>query len=1084
MKKNTFETVMKLFVDVDLNLTYQQILQKIIPVYKNQLRCDFVYFYDSYYHDAKRFIYPDSAFSKLQNPEFFDHLDSGVYAREKFVYDHYCNLHYYAFQLPEFGWLVLINKYQLSEALLRHLQKPINYLTSKLALASKIKANEKLVNRLNTHTELVNEILSGIIIVNMDGSLFYLNRIAKKWTGIDDENFSEYKISDIEDNFRGHARQTWSEHIEELKQVDNLKVEGRIRNIQNDRITFTDASLKYFSINHREFVIANLIDTTEQLISKKKLSEETELQDLLLRIAGDYLNINYSKIEQSIQRSLGELGSYVNADRVYIFDYDFKNETCSNSFEWCANGISPEIDNLQDVPIKFFPEWIEKHKKKEPFIINNVDELPDSGEQGLKAILSAQHIKSLITLPMLDGEHLLGFVGFDSVYSFKKYSTREIKLLSLFSHMLVNIHLRKQWENNFRTQRKRYISIINDVNIGLMELDHELNIRFINNHLCNLLGYQEHELIHLNCLETFLDEESQGSIYNKLLSIKEGENITLELYPYTKEKVKKPFMMSMCRLENKSGKIKGFLGTFIDLANQKSIEKNLIKAKEKAEIASKAKETFLANISHEMRTPLHIINGTVSEVLKTQLDKEQSYLLQRGNFASVHLLNLVNNVLDIAKIKSDEIYLDYKCHILYNSTKEVYEMLKILANDNQIDLNLHFNLKKESEYLYNAQKLNQVLINLISNAIKFTKEGSVDIYIEAVKDFEAYSVINFKVKDTGIGMSKEFQSELFENFKTENNFGFITQNGTGLGMPISKKLVNLMGGEITVQSKKNRGSEFSFDLRLKKVSTIIDDQELERDDVNLEGKHLLVVEDNLMSQVLIKKKLKRLGANISLSNDGLEAIEILKEKGYDLILVDMQMPNLNGLETAKVIREDLQLKTPIIVITANVFSRDIDKFKSYDIEDYVLKPFKDEELFNSITKALNIESSNLSNKISSKKVKKLYSTERLLEVVNGDVKFLNELIITFQTILKETLSEMQEYIDSGNLEALLRLQHKIKPSLIDLEVYDVVTEIKALEQRNISSFNEAKENFEEIYKILKKLYSQLKDFEESTLYVK
>lgn len=1076
MTKDYSKMLLNLIFPINSGLTQSEILEKAIPIYKDELGCESVCFIDKENHAGEDFIIPEVLDSKFQNPEFFNKLFYEEHIGERFSFDHLNDFNYYAFQLTAFGWLILITEYQLSKLLLNNFQKPLIYLNNVLELAAKTKSSQRIEEKLNVHTELVNEILSGIIITNLDGSLFYLNKVAKKWTGIGDSNLKDYKIFDIEENFKDQDEQKWLDHVEELKQIDDLKVEGEIIHVETDQITFADVSLKYFSMDNQEFIIANLIDTTEKINSKNKLQEELELQDLLLKIAGNYLNINYERIEETVQQSLSEIGSYVNADRVYIFDYNFKTETCSNTFEWCASDISAEINNLQDIPIEFFPEWIEKHQKKEAFVIENVGELPDTGEQGLKAILSAQHIKSLITLPMFDGDHLMGFVGFDSVFQYKKYTTREIRLLSLFSHMLVNIQIRKQWENNFRTQRDRYRSLINDVNLGLIEVDKDFKIKFVNENFCKLLGYEAHELSDQNCLTTFFEPKVQSDLYDNLISLKEGENISLELSPFDKQKRKKPVFISICVLIDKFNNTKGYLGSLVDLEDQKAIEKNLKIAKDKAEIASKAKETFLANISHEMRTPLHIINGTLNEVLKTDLDSEQSYLLGRGNLASVHLLNLVNNILDIAKINSEEIHLNYRPDILYKTTNEVFNMLRPLAKDNQIDFNFHFNLDSKAKLIFDAQKLNQVLINLISNAIKFTKDGSVDFHVDAVKELTTFTILRFRIKDTGIGMTEEFQKDLFENFKREVDFGIINEHGTGLGMPISKRLISLMGSEIKVKSKKYKGSEFYFDLKFKKVLIDEDEKHDDQNFKNIAGKHILVVEDNLMSQFLISRKLKRQGALISKCDDGQEAIDILEKKSFDILLIDNQMPNLNGLETVKIIREKLNLNVPIVIITANVFSGDLNKFKRYTIEGFIYKPFKDDILFATLHKVLDTKSIISKPESSVKDSGKLYTRERFMEAADNDMQFLNELMETFQIIIDEALENMKLNMVLENQEALLRVLHKIKPSLIDLKLTDAVLKIRNIEKKDITTYHEASKDFEEIYSVLRKIKSEVKEF--------
>lgn len=197
-----------------------------------------------------------------------------------------------------------------------------------------------------------------------------------------------------------------------------------------------------------------IMDRTAEYSSKETLAQELRLQETLIDIASTYINLDTKDLENTINRSLEKMGLFVSADRAYIFDYDFVKETTSNTFEWCNTGIDPEIDNLKDVPIEFIPHWIEYHRKNEAFYVPNIQELEDDGEGGLRSILEPQGIKSLMAIPMLDGDELVGFVGFDSVMDYHIYSEKEKRLLFLFGQMLINIRNRQKWEINLICRKR------------------------------------------------------------------------------------------------------------------------------------------------------------------------------------------------------------------------------------------------------------------------------------------------------------------------------------------------------------------------------------------------------------------------------------------------------------------------------------------------------------------------------------------------------------------------------------------------------------------------------------------------------
>lgn len=231
-----------------------------------------------------------------------------------------------------------------------------------------------------------------------------------------------------------------------------------------------------------------MVDRTSQYLAQETLEQELRLQEALIDIASTYINLDPKDVEETIHRSLEKMGRFVAADRAYIFDYDFVNATTSNTYEWCKEGIGAEITNLQNVPMSYFPQWIERHLNNDAFYIPDVLRLDSEAEGGLRSILEPQGIKSLIAIPMKDGDDLIGFVGFDSVEHHHLYSEKEQKLLYLFGQMLINIRNRQNWEKQLRNQEEKYRNIIANMNLGLLELGQDGTIAFANQTLQASVG--------------------------------------------------------------------------------------------------------------------------------------------------------------------------------------------------------------------------------------------------------------------------------------------------------------------------------------------------------------------------------------------------------------------------------------------------------------------------------------------------------------------------------------------------------------------------------------------------------------------
>ena len=790
--------------------------------------------------------------------------------------------------------------------------------------------------------------------------------------------------------------------------------------------------------------IQNAINIEQKFEIQKQIDQEVKIQNLLIKMASTYVNIDLKDISNNIQKSLAEIGSFVKVDRSYIFDYDKTLTTCSNTYEWCAEGIEPEIQNLQNIPTDEIPDWINMHKKGLAFYVENVSELPDGGEYCLRNILASQGIKSLIALPLVYKSKLMGFVGFDSVKKIRCYTEKEQNLLSLFAQLLVNIQLRKNAQERLIYQEKKYQNLLENVEVGIIETNNKLEIEFINEMHTKLFGYKLSEVKGKNAVHLFIPENEQKEFLKTLKKLEPNQAINTEINSVTKSNTNKNILISLGVKKDIDNNKTGIIGAFLDNTKQKKLENELLNAKKAAEDAAKEKEKFLANISHEMRTPLNVINGNISEVIHYEENPlEQKKLLNQSINASSYLLNLVNNILDLAKIKAGKINLvnnDFNLKEFCNST---YSILNFLAKKNNNEFIFKYDDRLNITIHADQTKLTQVLVNFLNNALKFTRNGKVAFSVNLVEEFEKHVHASFCILDNGIGIENEFLKKIFLEFSVENS----SPEGTGLGMPISKKIIDLMGGEVDIESTKNKGTKVEFKLMLKKASLSKQTKKANQNYALIHHKNILVIEDNTMNAMIVKRQLERKKAHVFLVKNGFEAIKKLESPtlSFDLILMDIQMPGMNGITTTKLIRKKLQLKLPIIAVTANVFKSDLNYYLNEGMDAVITKPFTEGRL---IDKCIDVLSSKKG--IAEKEILPSLNTDFNLtyvhKIADGDTDFFNELLCTFKEILDESIKNIEEAQKTSNLGLLKTTLHKVKPSVADLNLNEIYNKIKNIEE--------------------------------------
>ena len=459
--------------------------------------------------------------------------------------------------------------------------------------------------------------------------------------------------------------------------------------------------------------------------------------------------------------------------------------------------------------------------------------------------------------------------------------------------------------------------------------------------------------------------------------------------------------------------------------SEKEYLNNMLISYNKTKEASKAQQNFIAKMSHEMRTPLNGIIGMTKLIEGTLLNQNQKKYVDILNNQSVQLLGLINDVLDISKVQSQNfklVHFPFNLKEVLTSNIKSYEMqakLKGVDFTCAFDTKIHYNLKGDS------LRMSQIVNNLLSNAIKFTKEGFVSISVQhdsSTKDFQNIIII---VEDSGIGIGEAKLEKIFEGFHQEDDSIVRKYGGTGLGLMITKEIVDQMKGEIIVDSKKGEGSKFTILLSFKKSNQNLDQNEISRD-VSLNGLNILVAEDNEVNSFYLKTILEQDGCIVSLAKNGQEVIEFCKKQEFDLILMDIQMPILDGISATQIIRKELKINTPIIAQTANTVQKDIDACYEAGVLDYISKPFTISELNRKIAFNLDLGLKNKKTKLKDRAPQSLHSS--VLSLVNGNKEFARKILQVFSEDTPKNIKSLKKAFSAKDEIQINKIGHKIKSS--------------------------------------------------------
>ena len=530
------------------------------------------------------------------------------------------------------------------------------------------------------------------------------------------------------------------------------------------------------------------------------------------------------------------------------------------------------------------------------------------------------------------------------------------------------------------------------------------------------------------------------------------------------------------------GNVLGVVVVARDITDQKRIETELIEAKVFAELATgiaeeekrnaenatliaenavKAKQQFLSNMSHEIRTPMNAIIGFTKVVLKTDLTEKQKEYLNAIKMSGDALIVLINDILDLAKVDAGKMSFENIPFKVKSSITSMLHLFETKIQEKNLKLAIEYDSNIPAVIVGDPIRLHQIILNLVSNAVKFTIKGKITVSVRLIDENAENVTIEFAVTDTGIGIPEDKIATIFDNFQQASSGTSRIYGGTGLGLAIVKQLVEPQGGSINVTSKVDEGTTFSFRLSFQKTTA---DAEVETEIIEVEklnkNINVLVVEDIALNQLLMKTLLDDFGFERDIAENGKVAIEKLENNSYDVILMDLQMPEMNGFEATEYIRNTMNSEIPIIALTADVTTVDLAKCKSVGMNDYIAKPVDERLLYSKILNIVRKSSSKKAKEIKKNsvvKTKKYTDLAYLESRTKSNPKLMMEMIDAYLQQTPAIVATMTESLRNKDWELLRASAHKMVPSF---SIMGISTEFEEMAKK-IQSYTADSENQKE-----------------------
>jgi PAS domain S-box-containing protein len=606
-----------------------------------------------------------------------------------------------------------------------------------------------------------------------------------------------------------------------------------------------------------------------------------------------------------------------------------------------------------------------------------------------------------------------------------KYLRGRIAELEQSEHTVVN-----SAEKLIFNREAKFKGIIDNFHLGLLEVSPDGKILRANESFCEMSGFSCEELQGQDGGDLLLDSEEKERMKMRNDSRIVGEEAVYELRVFNKKKESRYWLVSAAPLLGDDGEVHGSIGIHWDITEMKQLEFELKGARHKAEESSKAKAMFLANMSHEIRTPLNGIVGMAEQLAQSQLDADQRYFIDIMRSASSTLLSIINDVLDISKIESGKFSIETTAFNLNETIRRTLSIFGEKAKQTNISLDIELMDDRGIMHLGDPHRLSQVLFNIVGNAMKFTQAGYVRVTSHLSRGENDVCLVSFSIEDTGVGMDMAYLTKVFEAFTQEDASITRKFGGSGLGLSIARSIVHIMGGTIEIESEKGKGTRVNIriPMRISNEKTKKDIVEMTDLQKSLKGLRILAVEDNELNRMVLQVILKKCDVVVTIAHNGQEAINLIQQQEFDLVLMDVQMPIVDGLEATKYIRDELKLTTPIIGLSANAMREEVEICKQAGMNDYLVKPYSERALVEvmkkwsagAIVTELVTDWSEVAEEL---------DLSVLKQYVGNDIDALRDVVSGYLKHLPPQLDRLELALVGSDVLALRHELHQLKASM-------------------------------------------------------
>ena len=748
------------------------------------------------------------------------------------------------------------------------------------------------------------------------------------------------------------------------------------------------------------------------------------------------------RVEESLRESEEKLRAITNsaAAVIYMKDIDGKYLLVNKLYETLFHVDSEKIKGLTDHDI--FPK-----EAADAFRVNDLEVIRLNTPLEME-----EHV------PHDDGIH---------VYISKKFSLRDKEGRPYaVCGISTDITERKLAEDEIRVAHTRLQSIIDTAQDAVVQMDAEGIITGWNKQAEKAFGWVREETLGRALHETIIPPQYREAHIQRMkhfltTGVESIINSRIEIFALHRDGHEFPVELSMAPI--KMGDAYEFSIFIHDVTERKHAEtelrelnehleerveqrtQQLNNAKKLAEEANRAKSRFLANMSHEIRTPMNSILGMAQLALKNEHDSRQRDYLRKIHLSGEHLLGVIDDILDFSKIDANKLGLENTDFNLDQVEQTLINLVAWRAAEKGLKLTFDFASGIPRNLRGDPLRLNQILINYINNAIKFTEQGEIIVRARRIEEGENDTLLRFEVQDTGIGISEKQKSKLFHAFHQADSSTSRKYGGSGLGLAISQRLAALMGGEVGVESQPGKGSTFWAIVRLDKpgIPELVEPEDVcDRGDQLLDsmeaiqGARILLAEDNLFNQQVTIEFLKDSGATVCIANNGEEALDLLHQEPFDCVLMDVQMPVMDGLEATRLIRDDATLaKIPVIAMTANASNEDRERCLAAGMDDFIGKPFKLDKFYTTIARWVPVrpQQERIPAMLPASILKVSLAGDAnvidfavLADLMGNDQKKMSEFALMFIDSAKEDIVQIEDALERNDMAAMSALGHRAK----------------------------------------------------------